>query len=100
MRREQFKRCRKNSPNTRKGYVADGKVERGIKSLSGKVHYVGSLVQVNAFIVSKRPVKLGMADIDRNHVTSTAFKKAIGKTAGRTTDIKAIEIMHVNTKGI
>ena len=73
MRRKQFKRCRKNSPNTRKGYIADSKVERGIKSLSGKIHYVGSLVQVNAFIVSKRPVKLGMTNIDRNHATSAAF---------------------------
>ena len=89
-----------DGPDARERDIAYGKVERGGVTEARKVDDVRPLEQGDPWIVAKRPVELGTADVDGHDMVRTALQQAVREPAGGTADIEAGTAAWIHPEGI
>ena len=78
--------------------VADGEVHRFSQVPRLKVTRVHAFAHDHAGVVSKLPVQLPRAHIDREHLRSAGLQEAIGKSTRRRSEIRANQTGDIDLK--
>ena len=79
-------------------HVTDREV-KGVGALGRRdVDDVGALEKLDARVLAKRPVELGVADVDGKHAGGTAAQQAVGEAAGGATHVNAGKASRVHAE--
>src|SRR2546427_3884372 len=80
--------------------VDDDEVDRAGQVAGREVARIEALDDDHARIVSKRPVELAVADVERDHAQRAALDEGVGETAGRGADVERLASLDLNAKRV